>query len=117
MAPNLEQVGLLNIEYPYLSMPSRDDEIWASRHTALAHASPDEPSRWPPYFLISCAVSSPEGRLSGVLFPEGLCEERKRSSSLGLAKRTVREWIHAAVLYQVEGQNDYGGEFSFPAGG
>lgn len=39
-SPNLEQCGLLEIQYPALDELCRDDEVWAERHAALAVASP-----------------------------------------------------------------------------
>ncbi|GIW08694.1 MAG: RNA helicase [Dehalococcoidia bacterium] len=39
-APNLEQVGLLQIDYPELGELCRSEEVWNRRHPALAAASP-----------------------------------------------------------------------------
>jgi len=38
-APNLEQSGLLEIEYPSLGELSRDEELWSSCHGALTEAT------------------------------------------------------------------------------
>jgi superfamily II DNA/RNA helicase/very-short-patch-repair endonuclease len=40
LSPNLEQVGLLNIDYPFLRDACEDDEIWSDAHPALAGADP-----------------------------------------------------------------------------
>lgn len=41
LAPNLEQVALLKIEYPYLEELAHNEEIWMRAHPALAAASPE----------------------------------------------------------------------------
>ncbi len=41
-APNLEQVGLVRIEYPSLEEVCRDAQVWAQSHEVLAGASPDQ---------------------------------------------------------------------------
>jgi hypothetical protein len=41
MAPNLEQVGLLQIDYPYLGEACEDNELWNNCHVALSSASID----------------------------------------------------------------------------
>lgn len=41
MAPNLEQVGLLQIDYPYLTEACEDNELWNNCHVALSSASID----------------------------------------------------------------------------
>lgn len=38
--PNLEQTGLLSIQYPYLDAVCADEEIWRERHLALVTATP-----------------------------------------------------------------------------
>lgn len=40
-SPNLEQVGLLRIEYASLTELCNDDEEWAAKHPALASAAPE----------------------------------------------------------------------------
>ena len=40
-APNLEQCGLLEIQYAYLDEICADDAVWAERHSMLANASPE----------------------------------------------------------------------------
>lgn len=40
-APNLEQTGLLKIEYPFLEELAADEEQWQDTHEALAKASPN----------------------------------------------------------------------------
>ena len=40
LAPNLEQVGLLRIDYPLLREACEDDEIWSEAHPAIADADP-----------------------------------------------------------------------------
>jgi len=39
--PNLEQVGLLRIEYKYLDQIAKSNDFWAECHEALAGASPE----------------------------------------------------------------------------
>ncbi|MCS6803438.1 MAG: DEAD/DEAH box helicase, partial [Dehalococcoidia bacterium] len=39
-APNLEQVGLLRIDYPMLAEFCRSEDIWTGRHPVLANAAP-----------------------------------------------------------------------------
>jgi len=41
LAPNLEQTGLLRIDYPYVDDASTDEEEWANAHPALAGAAPE----------------------------------------------------------------------------
>jgi len=44
-APNLEQVGLLKIDYPFLEELCSDESEWSDCHEALAEASPSERDR------------------------------------------------------------------------
>ncbi len=44
-APNLEQVGLLRVRYDALDALCAAEDIWRSRHPALASATPDERQR------------------------------------------------------------------------
>jgi len=41
LAPNLEQTGLLRIDYLYVDAACADEEEWANTHPALAEASPE----------------------------------------------------------------------------
>jgi ATP-dependent helicase YprA (DUF1998 family) len=40
--PNLEQTGLLKIEYPYLEEVCRADDVWQGRHAALTTATAEQ---------------------------------------------------------------------------
>lgn len=40
MSPNLEQTGLLQIQYESLAEVAQDEEVWADKHPALASAAP-----------------------------------------------------------------------------
>jgi superfamily II DNA/RNA helicase len=44
-SPNLEQVGLLQIQYASLDEACAAEDLWADRHELLAQASPDERRR------------------------------------------------------------------------
>lgn len=41
LAPNLEQTGLLRIDFPHLPQACEDAEIWSAAHPALAEAKPE----------------------------------------------------------------------------
>lgn len=41
-APNLEQVGLLKIEYPDLPFVCADESVWQGRHSSLMSATPEQ---------------------------------------------------------------------------
>jgi len=41
LAPNLEQSGLLQIDYKYLDSVCEDEDIWADKHNILVDASPE----------------------------------------------------------------------------
>lgn len=43
-APNLEQVGLLRIDYPDLAFIVSDESLWGGVHQSLAEATPDQKS-------------------------------------------------------------------------
>lgn len=44
--PNLEQVGLLNLEYKSLTDLSEAEEEWAGKHTLLVTGSPSDRRKW-----------------------------------------------------------------------
>jgi ATP-dependent helicase YprA (DUF1998 family)/very-short-patch-repair endonuclease len=115
MAPNLEQVGLLKMEYPYLLGACRDEEIWASCHSALAQVSPDD------RFEVAAVLLDFMRRELAVKvdylassYQEGLLQRSRQrlQPPWGLDENEqVRDMIHAAVLYpRSRRQNDYGGD-------
>ncbi len=44
-SPNLEQTGLLKVDYPSLDAAAGDEEVWKERHGALATATPEQRRR------------------------------------------------------------------------
>lgn len=114
MAPNLEQVGLLKIEYPYLAEACRDVEIWTACHPALAKASPEN------RFQVGSVLLDFMRRELAVKvdyltqsYQEGLLQ-RSRQRLLppwGLDENErVKDMTHASVLYpRSRRHNDYGG--------
>jgi len=115
MAPNLEQVGLLKIEYPYLEEACRDAEIWPNCHPALANASHE--SR---YEIASVLLDFMRRELAVKVdyltqsYQEGLLQRSRQrlQPPWGLDENEqVRDMIHASVLFpRTRRQNDYGGD-------
>jgi len=114
-APNLEQVGLLKIEYPYLIDACNDSEIWVDCHPALANSSME--SR---YEVASVLLDYMRRELAikvdylTQIYQEGLLQ-RSRQRLLppwGLDENEqVSEMIHSSVLYpRARRHNDYGGD-------
>jgi len=114
-APNLEQVGLLKIEYPYLADACRDQEIWAGCHPALANASPESRCDIATVLLDfmrrELAVKVDYLTQS---YQEGLLQRSRQrlQPPWGLDENEqVRDMVHASVLYpRTRRQHDYGGD-------
>jgi ATP-dependent helicase YprA (DUF1998 family)/very-short-patch-repair endonuclease len=115
MAPNLEQVGLLKIEYPYLFEACDDVEIWSNCHPALTNASQE--SR---YEIASVLLDFMRRELAVKVdyltqsYQEGLLQRSRQrlQPPWGLDENEqVRDMIHAAVLFpRSRRQSDYGGD-------
>lgn len=114
-APNLEQVGLLEIEYPYLNQACRDADIWVDCHPALAHASPE--SRCDAATVLLDFMRRELAIRVDYLtqsYQEGLLQRSRQrlQPPWGLDENEqVRDMVHASMLYpRTRGQNDYGGD-------
>lgn len=115
MAPNLEQVGLLKIAYPYLTEACRDAEIWANCHPALANASSEGRSA-----IASVLLDFMRRELAVKVdyltqpYQEGLLQRSRQrlQPPWGLDENEqVRDMVHASILFpRVRRQNDYGGD-------
>lgn len=114
MAPNLEQVGLLQIEYPYLAEACRDADIWSDCHPALANAS--YTSR---YEVASVLLNHMRRELSVRVdyltqsYQEGLLRRshQRLQPPWGLDENEqVQDMLHASVLFpRSRREHDYGG--------
>ncbi|MCK4785904.1 MAG: DEAD/DEAH box helicase, partial [Desulfobacteraceae bacterium] len=114
MAPNLEQVGLLQIDYPYLSEACRDDTLWADCHPALSNSSAETRAKVAKDLLdlmrremvikVEYLKSSYQERLlqrsqQRLIPPWGFDENDQ-----------IRDLLQAGVLYpRARRQRDYGG--------
>jgi ATP-dependent helicase YprA (DUF1998 family)/very-short-patch-repair endonuclease len=115
MAPNLEQVGLLKIEYPYLFEACHDTEIWSNCHPALANASPKSRCE-----ITSVLLDFMRRELAVKVdyltqpYQEGLLQRSRQrlQPPWGLDENEqVRDMVHSSVLYpRARRQNDYGGD-------
>lgn len=114
-APNLEQVGLLRIEYPHLAKACEDLEIWAECHPALQKATPEQRLSVAQVLLdfmrrelaVRVDYLTPS-------YQEGLLQ-RSRQRLLppwGLDENEqVRDMVHSAVLFpRSRRRDDYGGD-------
>src|SRR5690606_488809 len=115
-APNLEQVGLLVIDYPYLRQVCEATDIWHAAHPSLAHASVEQR-------MEVCRVLLDLMRRSLAFKVEYLDQQFQERLLLQSSQRLVPPWgfdeneqvrdlEHAAVLYPRayrRGQ-DYGGD-------
>lgn len=115
-APNLEQVGLLVIDYPYLRQVCEATDIWHAAHPSLAHASVEQR-------MEVCRVLLDLMRRSLAIKVEYLDQQFQERLLLQSSQRLVPPWgfdeneqvrdlEHAAVLYPRayrRGQ-DYGGD-------
>ncbi len=115
-APNLEQVGLLVIEYPYLREVCQADDIWKTSHPALAHASVNQR-------VDICRVLLDLMRRSLAIKVEYLDQAFQERLLLQSSQKLLPPWgfdeneqvrdlEHAAVLYPraYRRNQDYGGD-------
>lgn len=115
-APNLEQVGLLVIDYPYLREVSQSDDIWQATHPALVKASADQR-------VDICRTLLDLMRRSLAIKVEYLDQAFQERLLLQSSQRLVLPWgfdeneqvrdlEHAAVMYPraVRRNYDYGGD-------
>jgi len=115
MAPNLEQVGLLKIEYPYLDDACRDEEIWGTCHPALAQASPENRSQVASVLLdfLRRELAVKVDYLTQ-FYQEGLLQRSRQrlQPPWGVDENEqVRDMVHASVVFpRSRRQNDYGGD-------
>jgi ATP-dependent helicase YprA (DUF1998 family) len=115
MAPNLEQVGLLKIEYPYLFEACRDSEIWSDCHPALTNASPESLCE-----VASVLLDFMRRELAVKVeyltqsYQEGLLQRSRQrlQPPWGMDENEqVRDMVHSSVLFpRARRQNDYGGD-------
>lgn len=121
-APNLEQVGLLNIEYPYLLEACRDAEIWVDCHPALANASPEERAETSAVLLdyMRRELAIKVDYLTQT-YQEGLLQRSRQrlQPPWGVDENEqVRDMIHGAVLFpRSRRRSDYRGDIYLSARG
>ena len=115
MAPNLEQVGLLKIEYLYLYEACDDEEIWATCHSALAHSSPDQRCQ-AAHTLLDFMRRELAVKVDYLTqsYQEGLLQRSRQrlQPPWGMDENEqVRDMVHASILFpRTRRQNDYGGD-------
>jgi len=115
-APNLEQVGLLFMDYPYLREVCQSDDIWQNTHPALAQASVDQR-------IDICRTLLDSMRRSLVIKVEYLDQAFQERLLLQSSQRLLPPWgfdeneqvrdlEHGAVLYPraYRRNHDYGGD-------
>jgi len=119
-APNLEQVGLLTIDYPYLRQVCEAADIWASTHLALADATVEQRVK-------ICRVLLDLMRRSLAIKVKYLDPQSQERLLLQNSQRLIPPWgfdendqvgdlEHAAVLYpRARRGQDYGGDLFLSA--
>ena len=114
-APNLEQVGLLHIDYLSLEEACEDSDLWSECHPALANASKESRKEVAKVLLdhmrrelaikVDYLIQS---------YQEGLLQRSRQrlQAPWGLDENEqVRDMVHSSVLYpRAHRHNDYGGD-------